>query len=372
MAYTERYVSALASGGAAGTEGDPWNIEDAFNNAVAGDRLNMKNDGDYLNNESFPAPLQYVPANPGTVDDPIEVRGYNTTIGDATDACATITAGQLNFHALQTAQPNWIWKYMIFTGNSIRNKHGINTDVAAYNNIFYRCKVNNVGRRGANLAGYGSKLIECEMSFWAMKTAAQMAVYTNGYNIDVLGCYFHDATNGRGPWHHTIGGAFAGNIVANVGHEGLFVYGAAEYRNGLCYNNTIHKTGTNGIRITGATIHPYVIQNTLLSEIGSIAISGDATTNPIVVTDGIALHDITGADTANIVETALKDHIQLTASPFVDADNDDFRLNNLPGAGALCRGIERKFHGLEVASYEDIGAMQSRERQVVAFSDCGL
>lgn len=74
MAFTERYVTDSASGGGAGTSGDPWTLAEAFSNAAAGDRVNILS-GSY---SSGAVTL----SNAGTAADAIVYRGYSSTIGD--------------------------------------------------------------------------------------------------------------------------------------------------------------------------------------------------------------------------------------------------------------------------------------------------
>ena len=75
MAFTERYVADAASGGGAGTEGDPWTLAEALANAVAGDRVNILSDSSY----SLGADTV---TNAGTAASLIVFRVYNSPIGD--------------------------------------------------------------------------------------------------------------------------------------------------------------------------------------------------------------------------------------------------------------------------------------------------
>lgn len=65
--------------------------------------------------------------------------------------------------------------------------------------------------------------------------------------------------------------------------------------------------------------------------------------------------------------------LTLAASPFVDASINDFRLNNIRGAGRKCRnyaypaGGQATLTGLSQRSYQDIGAIQSYKPRIVLY-----
>ena len=83
MAYTERYVSALAGGGGDGSVGSPWTWDEARVACIPGTRVNVKADGTYhlIGNEGE-STLHYMALYLGRPDAPICWRGYGTTPGD--------------------------------------------------------------------------------------------------------------------------------------------------------------------------------------------------------------------------------------------------------------------------------------------------
>ena len=78
MAITERYVTSGAAGGGDGSSGNPWTLTEALANMAAGDRINIKADGTYTRSANDTVTPD------GTATSPIILRGYTTTIGDAT------------------------------------------------------------------------------------------------------------------------------------------------------------------------------------------------------------------------------------------------------------------------------------------------
>ena len=61
----------------------------------------------------------------------------------------------------------------------------------------------------------------------------------------------------------------------------------------------------------------------------------------------------------------LETPITLTQSPFIDADNFDFELNDLPGGGALLKGLGGlgQLVGLPLSrAFDDINIVQSKRQ----------
>ena len=83
MAYTERYVSALAVGGGDGSVGSPWTWDEARVACIPGTRVNVKADGTYhlIGNEGTSL-FHYMVLYSARADAPICWRGYGTTPGD--------------------------------------------------------------------------------------------------------------------------------------------------------------------------------------------------------------------------------------------------------------------------------------------------
>lgn len=88
MAFAEKYVTDAAGGSGAGTEGDPWTLAEGLDQAVAGDRVNVKSDGAY----SLGADTV---TNAGTVFDLIVFRGYDSSIGDLENPGRSASDGSL-------------------------------------------------------------------------------------------------------------------------------------------------------------------------------------------------------------------------------------------------------------------------------------
>ena len=97
---------------------------------------------------------------------------------------------------------------------------------------------------------------------------------------------------------------------------------------------------------------------------------GSESTIPLSVVSNFATKDNTSG---RITPAALLEinPIILTADPFIDAANDDFRLNNTAGGGALLRGMGFSDIGAALPTHSllDIGGQQHADAAVVILDD---
>lgn len=151
MAYDEKYVTDAAGGTGDGSEGDPWTLAEALDQAVAGDRVNILSDSGYgLGAESV--------TNAGTPSQLICFRGYNSSIGDlenpgwnadgtldTTDFPVITVTGNLNM-----PEGYVLFQNLVVTGSIVGAVLG---DASADNNIILECSVTNTAN-SANAHAY--------------------------------------------------------------------------------------------------------------------------------------------------------------------------------------------------------------------------
>ena len=132
--YTTYYASASASGGGAGTIGDPWTITEAVSNATAGDRV-------YLRGGTYNLADELVVNNPGTSDvNRVVFQGYP-------NEAAHLVAASLKC-CIACDQNEWLTFYELeFSG----------------------------------------------FSYTAIAGSSSTSHTHNGEGVNVYGCYFHDA-----------------------------------------------------------------------------------------------------------------------------------------------------------------------------------
>jgi hypothetical protein len=128
MAYTEKYVSALAAGGGDGSIENPWTWNEARVACIPGTRVNVKADGTYnlIGNEGS-SDKHYMALYLGRPDAPICWRGYGTTPGDGVRA--SISMGPVALMISPAVDPyvnnRGCWSMMNFditgTGRNLRD-----------------------------------------------------------------------------------------------------------------------------------------------------------------------------------------------------------------------------------------------------------
>lgn len=141
MAITERYVTSGAAGGGDGSSGTPWTLTEAFANAVAGDRVNVKADGTYTVSANLTGTAN------GTDDSPIIFRGYLTTIGDGNNGhtstgyndTTNMPTVSITSTATITTKDYWILESINFVKTGTANNEAVAGDLACW---FVNCVFN--------------------------------------------------------------------------------------------------------------------------------------------------------------------------------------------------------------------------------------
>ena len=130
MAYTERYVSALAGGGGDGSVGSPWTWDEARVACIPGTRVNVKADGTYhlIGNEGDSL-FHYMVLYSARADAPICWRGYGTTPGDGVRVSINMGAVTLNLYpkTVSLIAQRGCWSMINFdiTGVNTQNSRGV-------------------------------------------------------------------------------------------------------------------------------------------------------------------------------------------------------------------------------------------------------
>jgi len=215
MAITEKYVSALASGGS-GTIGDPWDLQTAYSSAVAGNRLNVKNDGVYTINSTI------TPTNVGSETSPIFIRGYNSTIGDGWGF--RTNGGKLDTSNMPEIKCNvssgtmingsskgrWVYESIKFTRNSGKAEEALRTtygiiincsfeDINAITNLYchtlncdFYLSSTSASTPAINIDSSRNTLYECRIS-----NSNGDGITSDGVHVAISNCLIHDCS-GRG------------------------------------------------------------------------------------------------------------------------------------------------------------------------------
>ncbi len=193
-AFTERYVTDAATGGGIGTEGDPWTLAEALNQAVDGDRVNILSDGPYslgVTTVTDTAVLEAV----------IVFRGYNSAIGDleGQGRNADGTLDTTNYPAITltgtlTPTPYTFWQNLNFSGSLSSALFGNNT---VDNFTVVSCKFSNTASNSSASAfacDNNVELIDCDFE---VTNATSGDTCTIDVDLRAIGCRFTSAATGE-------------------------------------------------------------------------------------------------------------------------------------------------------------------------------
>lgn len=355
MAFTERYVTATATGGGNGSLGNPWTIQEAAAAAVAGDRINVKA-GTYALTSTFS------PANNGTPTNPIEWRGYTATPGDAVAPVATLDANDVNMLVLECTRAYHRFRFLTAADNMGAGPGNYGITLSGTHVTLERCRCVNT-KKGVLLNGPGNAAIGCEVSGWILGPGFTLT----GKAAVAIGCCAHD-------------GMGQGYLLSSADCGGVF-YCLAHSCDGPGFNSTLSGSGdlkqvshcvaygNSGSGIASAQDCPFLVVNTILFGNGGYGIQGGIVIRPHFTLAGAAFGGNASGDVdmnATVLESLPR--VTLTSDPFIDAAGGDFRLK--PDAAALLgTGFPDYFvNGGQLTSwrgYPDIGAAAQAVRPVI-------
>lgn len=354
MAFTEKYVTTVGAGSHDGSsEANAWTFEEAIAAPVAtGCRVNVKTGTHTL------TAARTLPS--GTSENPIEWRGYNSTIGDLESVGRDGTTGELlttNFPIIDctAAYRLTMGGYCTLKNLIITSAITSNTTLSAATAGFLveRCRVEATGT-GSTKCATGSTVagafVDCDFPISSNNSAA-VNVQMNWNSI--YGCRVW-CTSGS-PNASQIGIQLNG-IGAECSHCVIFNVGKAITISASSLSirfNSWFGVAT-GIEITAGA---GIIEHNVGWSHSGYAITGSATSgNPLIRNNALGSHTSGRLDTTtlgSVIEE--KNAVTLTADPFVDSTNKNFSLNNTSGGGILCRAASRLWNG-----YADLGAIQSQ------------
>lgn len=219
---------------------------------------------------------------------------------------------------------------------------------------------------------------------WELTSGAD---YVTLYNCEGLSALEGIYRTGGGSYAQIIGGEYSNNT-----NRGLYLNTSSIKVVGVVAN----ANGNNGILCSGVLLNCVCSNNgghgaSLVTHASGCTFFGNAgdgcnCTNNAFVRDCIATENggygcecsVTGftvlANFAHYLNTSgalvgLRQEfntIALSANPFVDKANRDFRLNSAVGGGAACRGLGYVSPDGNWVSYADLGAVQAKDRIVCA------
>lgn len=325
MAITERYVSSLAAGGGNGSVGSPWTLVEAFAQAVAGDRVNIKADGTY----TLSATLTFGAS--GGVQ-PIIWRGYKTTIGDGYQGWSGISLVVTNMPYIDGGVAYGI---NVDKGGHIFDSLNINGALTGAGAIYFgvatcaiidskvRCARNTAGS-GYAVCMYTQDIVayNCDLASTQDSLAHASVLAITGDTV--IGCVI---TSSLGNGIHVLGGAtICSNIIQSCGNYGIYIgIPNSSTPTHIVSQNTIVDCVGAGIYRNGG--------NGLVAYFGNIitgCANARANSSPLpVLIAGNRIRDNTGAD-INIGDWPICNEITTDTggdeTDFVDAANGDYRL----------------------------------------------
>lgn len=306
-----------------------------------------------------------------------KLSGYNTTRGDITPASGlTRPVIQLSTNtgltALAFTAGGWWVENLDINCASLGTSTGMSFSSAVNSMTVRNCKIRNwttAGLRSSSASTGTYNLISANEFTGGTSAATAAIVIDNGTNQTIERNYIHDNAC-SGIDSATAGCTVEFNIFdTNTGatSDGIRVSFASVVR-----NNTVYASGRHGILNLNSAFSSQLWKGNILANNGGFGIVGSLSTAlpAAEAYDGNAYYSNTSGTRSlmdnvtgifNSTPYTNTQDVTCSASPFTDAANADFTLNNTAGGGAALRGTAQPgaMPGLSQTGYLDFGALQA-------------
>lgn len=357
---TDYYVDPVGGNDTTGngTIGTPWKsvqkaLDTITRNGTDGDQINVKAGGDDI----LSSPLSIATYGTPSLLAPIIFRGYTAVAGDGGQG--SISGG--GTVAIIDSATNAVHS-CIFADMKLHNcPSGIIKQATGggtlFNGVFYRCELTN--SNGWALDARMAKLFGCYVH---NVTGIYQITASSGWVLE--NCFFKS-----GPTYHFSVGV---NAASNSGQIRGCIFKMGASGTAITYNsagsiwfdvvgNTFWANGSTGraINFNSASIIGHTIVGNIVTGfsgaggVGILMLAG----SQCHIYGRNMFYNNTTHKTLSDVTVNLGGDVTLSADPFIDAANDDFRIK--PALKAL--GWPTSFLGANSPAYVDPGAVQRQE-----------
>lgn len=348
MAYTERYVSALAAGGGDGSVGSPWTFTEAVTAVTNGMRVNVKDDGDYTIVGGSASFVWVDVTRCGTPALPVMWRGYGTVPGDGVKA--KLVNGLDVKYLTVTGDINSRYNLVIkdfnieFTG--LTSSKGVVDALSA--GVFINCRLAQMNTTSTTSApcavsGTRSAFISCEIVNMHGAVSASSCVSGNDHFFHA--CLFLCAKHLFNAAQGSFSQAFTRNVCVctTAGNTARITNSSSESggdaNRPTLFANNVFVGFNGGLVFKGDNIPNGIWMNNIFaSATNGVVLTNDLSSNTdhALIFLGNRYYAVTNPFSAYLDQ--LNEHMdpwlgfeEIASDPFVDAANGDYRVTQASG-----------------------------------------
>lgn len=356
MAWTDRYVSASASGFDNGTsESAPWTLQQAASGTTAGMRVNIKA-GTY----TLTTNLNITTTQSGTATDAVWWRGYKTTVGDLDEKFTGDKTAGTDIPTILTTD----FGYFFINGTDFFHMSGLDfkSESANYSAIYDRADYSwrkncrfyhsvQTTNEANDQAGTNKTYINCEFSGQSASSTVYQLTDASNYST-YINCVFYGITpnSWNGVTTSTVLNAFIGCVFQNM-RTAITANGVV-----LVKNCTFVDISDTAIQFASTNIVcGSVVANNIFHDVTNYAIGSGSVNEGVMVYNN--LYKSVGTRFQNMGDMPEFDGMaEVAASSFENKAIGNYQLaSDSTGIGVGLGG----FWPYPMSDFSDVGAAQS-------------